>query len=139
MKWFSVFVLFISSPLYAIPVVPNFTQGTSSSTTRTTTNISESIRTIEFSGSTYSVSGSGVAADGNISPSYTDLQTTLNGETYTWKQVDLNNKANFSLNQNGAAFQFTEVYKQPSVSRITDLTRQITSESVTDTTTVFSQ
>lgn len=139
MKWSSVFVLFISSPLYAIPVVPNFTQGTSSSTTRTTTNISESIRTIEFSGSTYSVSGSGVAADGNISPSYTDLQTTLNGETYTWKQVDLNNKANFSLNQNGAAFQFTEVYKQPSVSRITDLTRQITSESVTDTTTVFSQ
>lgn len=139
MKWFSVFVLFISCPLYAIPVVPNFTQGTSSSTTRTTTNISESIRTIEFSGSTYSVSGSGVAADGKISPSYTDLQTTLNGETYTWKQVDLNNKANFTLNQNGAAFQFTEVYKQPSVSRITDLTRQITSESVTDTTTVFSQ
>lgn len=139
MKWLSVFVLFISNPLYAIPVVPNFTQGTSSSTTRTTTNISESIRTIEFSGSTYSVSGSGVTADGNISPSYTDLQTTLNGETYTWKQVDLNNKANFSLNQNGAAFQFTEVYKQPSVSRITDLTRQITSESVTDTTTVFSQ
>jgi len=139
MKWFSVCVLFISNPLYAIPVVPNFTQGTSSSTTRTTTNISESIRTIEFSGSTYSVSGSGVTADGNISPSYTDLQTTLNGETYTWKQVDLNNKANFSLNQNGAAFQFTEVYKQPSVSRITDLTRQITSESVTDTTTVFSQ
>ena len=94
---------------------------------------------VEFSGSTYSVSGSGVTADGNINPSYTDLQTTLNGQDYTWKQVDLNTRPNWNLNQNGASFQFTEVYKQPSVSRITDLTRQITSESVTETTTVFSQ
>ena len=139
MKWLGLLILFISKPLYAIPVVPNFTQGTSSSTTRTTTNITESIRTVEFTGSTYSVSGSGVTADGNINPGYTNLQTTLNGQDYTWKQVDLNTRPNFTLNQDGASFQFTEVYKQPSVSRITDLTRQITSESVTETTTVFSQ
>tara|TARA_R100000388_G_C7194286_1_gene135084 strand:- start:119 stop:538 length:420 start_codon:yes stop_codon:yes gene_type:complete len=139
MKWLGLLVLLISNPLYAIPVVPNFSQGTSSSTTRTTTNITESIRTIEYAGSTYSVSGSGVTADGNINPSYTDLQTTLNGQDYTWKQVDLNTRPNWNLNQNGASFQFTEVYKQPSVSRITDLTRTIQSESVTETTTVFSQ
>ena len=139
MKWLGLLVLLISNPLYAIPVVPNFSQGTSTSTTRTTTNITEQIKTIEFSGSTYSVSGSGVTADGNINPSYTDLQTTLNGQDYTWKQVDLNTRPNWNLNQNGASFQFTEVIKQPSVSRITDLTRTIQSESVTETTTVFSQ
>ena len=139
MKWLGLLVLLISNPLYAIPVVPNFSQGTSTSTTRTPTNITEQIKTVEFSGSTYSVSGSGVTADGNINPSYTDLQTTLNGQDYTWKQVDLNTRPNFTLNQDGASFQFTEVYKQPSVSRITDLTRQITSESVTETTRVFSQ
>lgn len=139
MKWLGLLVLLISNPLYAIPVVPNFSQGSSSSTTRTITNIEERIKTIEFSGSTYSVSGSGVTADGNINPSYTDLQTTLNGQDYTWKQVDLNTRPNWNLNQNGASFQFTEVYKQPSVSRITDLTRTIQSESVTETTTVFSQ
>ena len=139
MKWLGLLVLLISNPLYAIPVVPNFSQGTSTSTTRTTTNIEERIKTIEFSGSTYSVSGSGVTADGNINPSYTNLQTTLNGQDYTWKQVDLNTRPNWNLKQNGASFQFTEVYKQPSVSRITDLTRTIQSESVTETTTVFSQ
>jgi len=139
MKWLGLLVLLISNPLYAIPVVPNFSQGSSFSTTRTTTNIEERIKTIEFSGSTYSVSGSGVTADGNINPSYTNLQTTLNGQDYTWKQVDLNTRPNWNLNQNGASFQFTEVYKQPSVSRITDLTRTIQSESVTETTTVFSQ
>jgi len=139
MKWLGLLVLLLSNPLYAIPVVPNFSQGTSTSTTRTITNIEERIKTIEFSGSTYSVSGSGVTADGNINPSYTDLQTTLNGQDYTWKQVDLNTRPNWNLNQNGASFQFTEVYKQPSVSRIIDVTRQISSESVTETTTVFSQ
>ena len=139
MKWLGLLILFVSNPLYAIPVVPNFSQGSSFSTTRTTTNITETVRTTEFSGSTYSVTGSGVTADGNINPSYTDLETTLNNEKYTWKQVDLDSRPNWNLNQNGASFQFTEVYKQPSVSRITDLTRQITSESVTETTTVFSQ
>ena len=139
MKWLGLLVLLLSNPLYAIPVVPNFSQGPSTSTTRTITNIEERIKTIEFSGSTYSVSGSGVTADGNINPSYTDLQTTLNGQDYTWKQVDLNTRPNWNLNQNGASFQFTEVYKQPSVSRIIDVTRQISSESVTETTTVFSQ
>ena len=79
-----------------MPVVPNFTQGSASSTTRTTTNISETIRTIEFSGSTYSVSGAGVTTDGDaINPKYTDLQQTLNGETYTWQQVDLNSRPNY--------------------------------------------
>ena len=139
MKWLGLIVLSISNPLYAIPVVPNFTQGTSTSTTRTITNITEQIKTIEFSGSTYSISGSGVTADGNINPSYTNLETTLNGQDYTWKQVDLNTRPNWTLNSNGNSFQFTEVIKQPSVSRITDLTRTIQSESVTETTQVFSQ
>ena len=139
MKWLGLLVLLISNPLYAIPVVPNFSQGTSTSTTRTTTNITEQIKTVEFSGSTYSVSGSGVTADGNINPGYTNLQTTLNGQDYTWKQVDLNTRPNWTLTTNGGSFQFTEVYKQPSVSRITDLSRTIQSESVTETTTVFSQ
>ena len=139
MKWLGLLILFVSNPLYAIPVVPNFSQGSSFSTTRTTTNITEQVKTVEFSGSTYSVTGSGVTADGNINPSYTDLETTLNGDKYTWKQIDLNKRPNWNLHSNGQSFQFTEVYKQPSVSRITDLTRQITSESVTETTTVFSQ
>ena len=139
MKWLGLLVLLLSNPLYAIPVVPNFSQGTSSSTTRTTTNITEQIKTIEFSGSTYSISGSGVTADGNINPGYTNLQTTLNGQDYTWKQVDLNTRPNWTLHSNGNSFQFTEVIKQPSVSRITDLTRTIQSESVTETTQVFSQ
>ena len=84
MKWLGLLILFVSNPLYAIPVVPNFSQGSSFSTTRTTTNITEQVKTVEFSGSTYSVTGSGVTADGNINPSYTDLETTLNCYKFSW-------------------------------------------------------
>ena len=61
MKWLFFFVLFISNPCFAVPVIPNFTQGSSTSRTETSTNITESIRTTEYnSGYLYSVTGSGV-------------------------------------------------------------------------------
>ena len=141
MKWLFLTILLISKPIYAITVVPNFTTGQSSSTTRTQTNITETIRTTDFnSGFTYSVSGAGVSAAGDsISPSNATVQQTINGTTYTWTGADLTTKANWQLTTQGGAFQFTEVYQQPSMSRITDLTRTIQSESVTETTTIFSQ
>ena len=141
MKWLFLTILLISKPIYAIPVVPNFTTGQSSSTTRTQTNITETIRTTDFnSGFTYSVSGAGVTATGDsISPSNATVQQTINGTTYTWTGADLKTKPNWQLTTQGGAFQFTEVYQQPSMSRITDLTRTIQSESVTETTTIFSQ
>ena len=52
------FVLLISSPVYAVPVVPNFQTGSSVSRTETPTIISEQIRTTHYSGFQYSVSGS---------------------------------------------------------------------------------
>ena len=51
----------ISTPCYAVPVIPNFTQGSSTSRTETTTNITETLRTTEYnSGYLYSVTGSGI-------------------------------------------------------------------------------
>ena len=59
------FVFLISSPVYAVPIVPNFSQGSSTSRTETTTNITETIRTTNYGGFQYSVSGSGIQMDGN--------------------------------------------------------------------------
>jgi trimethylamine:corrinoid methyltransferase-like protein len=135
------FVLFISSPVYAVPVVPNFTQGSSSSRTETTTNITETIRTTNYnSGYTYSVTGSGIKHDGKtISAPNATVTETINGTTYTWTGLDLGEKPNWSLKKSGDAFQFTEVYTPPGLESVSDVTRTIQSESVTDTTTIFSQ
>ena len=85
------FVFLISSPVYAVPVVPSFTQGSSSSRTETTTNITESIRTSNYnSGYTYSVTGSGIEHDGTtISAPNATVTETINGTTYTWTGLDL--------------------------------------------------
>ena len=135
------FVFLISSPVYAVPVVPNFTQGSSTSRTETTTNITESIRTTEYnSGFLYSVTGSGVEHDGSsISPPVTSVNEAVNGTTYTWTNLDLEQKPNWTQTNPGDAFQFTEVYRPAGLQSVTDITRTIESTSVTDTTTIFSQ
>ena len=135
------FVLFISSPIYAVPVVPSFTQGSSSSRTETTTNITETIKTTNYnSGYTYSVTGSGVSHDGTtISAPNATVNETVNGTTYTWTGLDLGEKPNWTQTVQGDAFQFTEVYTPQGLESVSDVTRTIQSESVTDTTTIFSQ
>ena len=135
------FVFLISSPVYAVPIVPNFTPGSSSSRTETTTNNTETIRTSNYnSGYTYSVTGSGIKHDGKtISAPNATVTESINGTTYTWTGLDLGEKPNWSLKKPGDAFQFTEVYTPPGLQSVTDVTRTIQSESVTDTTTIFSQ
>ena len=130
--------------IYALPananIVPNFTTGTMSSTTNTQTTITESITSKDYkTGYEYTVTGTGISADGDISPDAVNVTGTVGGQSYTWKGADLTTKPNWQLTTQGGAFQFTEVYQQPSMSRITDLTRTIQSESVTETTTIFSQ
>ena len=133
------FVFLISSPVYAVPVVPNFSQGSSTSRTETITSVTENIRTTEYGGFQYSVSGSGIQMDGtSITPPVTTTNQNINGTTYTWTDLDLNQKPNWTLKNQGA-FQFVETYKPSGVQSITDVTRTIESQSVTDTTTIFSQ
>ena len=141
MRRLLLFGFIFSVPCYAVPVIPNFTQGSSTSRTETTTNITETIRTTEYnSGFTYSVTGSGVQHDGSsMSPPVTSVDESINGTTYTWKGLNLDQSPNWTQTNQGDAFQFTEVYQGPSLESVTDITRTIQSTSVTDTTTIFSQ
>ena len=133
-------------PSYAQPVTPNFTTGTMSSTTNTTTSISESIVSTDYFGNSYeySVTGTGISTDGGVAPNTTDVSATVNGQQYTYTGLDLStgNKPVFTLTNptSGAAFQYSESYRGPGgVSNITTITRSITSESVVTSQSVFSQ
>jgi hypothetical protein len=138
--------LFFGIPSYAQPVTPNFTTGTMSSTTNTTTSISETITSTDYFGNSYeySVTGTGISTDGGVAPNTTNVTRTINGETQTYTGLDLStgNKPVFTLTSptSGAAFQYSESYRGPGgVSNITTITRQIESESVVTSTSVFSQ
>ena len=129
----------ISAPCYAVPIVPNFTQGSSTSRTETTTNITESIRTTEYnSGFLYSVTGSGIQHDGSsITPAATSVSETINGTTHTWQGLNLDQRPNWTQSNQGDAFQFTETYSAPGLQNVTTINRTIETESVVTTTSVF--
>ena len=125
----------------AVPVVPNFTQGSMTSTTETTSTVTETINSMSYdTGYQYVITGTNIEHDGNTisSPSTTGNSNTLNGVTSTWTGLDLNNKPNFTITNPGGAFQFTESYSGPGLSNHTIIQRETTIQSVTNTTSVFS-
>ena len=125
----------------SVPVVPNFTQGSMTSTTETTSTVSETINSMDYStGYQYVITGTNIEHDGNTisSPSTTGNSNTLNGVTSTWTGLDLDNKPNFTLTTPGDAFQFTESYSGPGLSNHTIIQRTTTIQSVTNTTSTFS-
>ena len=125
----------------SVPVVPNFTQGSMTSTTGTTSTVTETINSMSYdTGYQYVITGTNIEHDGNTisSPSTTGNSNTLNGVTSTWTGLDLDNKPNFTITNPGGAFQFTESYSGPGLSNHTIIQRTTEIQSVTNTTSVFS-
>ena len=128
----------------AVPVVPNFTQGSMTSNTTTTSTVTETINSMDYNtGWQYVVTGTNVQADGNLVPtgtgSTTNTSVTLDGVTSQWNGLNLNQRPNFTMTTPGAAFQFTESYQGPGLSNHTIIQRTTTIQSVTDTTSTFTQ
>ena len=128
----------------AVPVVPNFTQGSMTSHTETTSTVTETINSMDYNtGWQYVVTGTNVESSGNLTPtgegSINATQVTLDGVTSTWNGLNLTDRPDFSIVTPGAAFQFTESYQGPGLSNHTIIQRTTTINSVTDTTSTFTQ
>tara|TARA_R100000742_G_C4206646_1_gene34200 strand:+ start:138 stop:578 length:441 start_codon:yes stop_codon:yes gene_type:complete len=128
----------------AVPVVPNFTQGSMTSHTETTSTVTETINSMDYNtGWQYVVTGTNVEANGNLTPTGTgsinNTSVTLDGVTSTWNGLNLNNRPEYQMTTPGAAFQFTESYQGPGLSNQTIIQRTTTINSVTDTTSTFTQ
>ena len=137
-KLFLMAILLGSPAAQAVPVVPNFTQGSMTSHTETTSTITETINSMDYStGYQYSATGSGVTASGNLSPGTGSTSVTINGVTSTW--TGATSKPTFTQTTPGAAFQFTETYKGPGLQNHTIRHRTTEVTSVTDTTSIFQQ
>ena len=129
---------FILAPAQAVPVVPNFTQGSMTSHTETTSKVTETINSMDYNtGYQYSVTGSGVTASGNLTPGTGTNNVTIDGVTSSWTGVT--SKPTFTQTTPGASFQFTETYQGPGLSQQTIIQRTTEVTSVTDTTSIFSQ
>ena len=123
----------------AVPVVPNFTQGSMTSHTETTQKITETINSMDYNtGYQYSATGSGIkAVDGNLSPTTGSTNVTINGVNSSWQGVT--STPQFVQTNPGDAFQFTETYSGPGLSNHTIIQRETEVQSITDTTSIFQQ
>ena len=138
-----VYVLAIARTATAVPVVPNFTQGAMTSTTETTSTVTETINSMNYdTGYQYIITGTNVQMDGtSLSPTANiTTENTIEGVTSTWTGLDLNTKPNFTLTTpNGVgSFQFTESYSGPGLKTQTIIQRTTEIQSVTNTTSQFS-
>jgi hypothetical protein len=140
-RWSAIAVVGASAtlaPALAVPVVPNFSQGSMTSHTETTSKVTETINSMDYNtGYQYSATGSGVSASGNLSPGMGSNNVTINGVTSSWTGVTA--KPTFTQTSPGAAFQFTETYSGPGLSNHTIIQRETEVTSITDTTSIFSQ
>ena len=126
------------APAQAVPVVPNFTQGSMTSHTETTSKVTETINSMDYNtGYQYSVTGSGISASGSLSPGTGTNNVTIDGVTSSW--TGINSRPTFTQTTPGAAFQFTETYQGPGLSQQTIIQRVTEVTSVTDTTSIFQQ
>ena len=130
---------------YAVPVVPNFTQGSMTSHTETTSNVTETINSVDYrTGWEYTVTGSGISNNGErLNPTVNTSTVTINptadgtGEvtgavTSSFDSLDLSNASQFTISTPGQAFQFSQTYSGPGMTNQTIIQRVTTIQSVTD-------
>ena len=136
----------------AVPVVPNFTQGSMTSVTETSSKVTETINSVDYrTGWEYSVTGVGISNNGEaLNPSVNTSTVTINpsadgtGEvtgavTSYFDSLDLSNQSQFTISNPGDAFQFTQSYSGPGMTNQTIIQRLTEVESVTSTTSTFTQ
>ena len=123
----------------AVPVVPNFTQGSMTTRTETKQTINETINSMDYStGYQYSVTGTNVkTTSGQINLPTTQTNNTIDGVTSTW--TGLQGSETWIQANPGEAFQFTETYQGPGLQNQTIIQRETLVESITESTSIFSQ
>ena len=127
----------MGSAANAVPVVPNFQQGSMTSHTETESTVTETINSIDYrTGWEYSVTGTGVSNNGeplnpNVNTSTVTISPSVgsNGDMVTGSvtsshdALDFSSQSNFTQTTPGAAFQFTQSYQGPGLTNQTLIQR----------------
>ena len=157
MKRYILLLLLLGSgtAVKAVPVVPNFTQGSMTTHTETNSTVTETINSIDYrTGWEYSVTGVGVENNGSpLNPNVNSSSVTITPSTgstggtdgatgvltSSFDSLDMDSAGSYTIETPGAAFQFSQTYQGPGMTNQTLIQRVTTIESVTDTTSTFTQ
>ena len=134
------FFIFLSVPAQAVPVIPGFNSGSTTSRTESKQNTTELIESWSYStGYEYSVGGTNLNIQGDLLPTtVTTGSHVVDGVTTTHHGIDLNSKPTVTMHTQGAATNLIESYHGPGLKSFTRINRDIITESVTETMSTFS-
>jgi hypothetical protein len=141
---FIVGLLFVfNAPVYAAPVIPNFQQGVLQNHTETSSVVQETIKSFDFRNG-YQLTTGGV----NVSPSnttniaptgYTTNTQTIQGVTTSITNPTYTAKPEYSIDNAGQSWSYFETLETGGLVNFTQIDRTTTIESVSDSTSTFSQ
>ena len=134
-------IAFIFPSAQAVPVIPSFNSGSTTARTESKQNTTELIEQWTYStGYEYSVGGTNLKIEGNILPKTVTTGThVVDGVTTTHHGIDLNTKPTVTMHTQGASTNLLESYHGPGLKSFTKITRDIITESVTETMSTFTQ
>ena len=126
----------------AVPVVPQFRTGSSTTSSTSESIINETITSHQYrTGYSYSASGHNIKSEtGYINPTPTTTnEQTVGGVNFSWTSPNLEAIPRWSIYTDGAAFSLQETLITPGLDTVTTITRTINSSTTTETTTTFGQ
>jgi len=126
----------------AVPVVPQFRTGSSTTSSTSESIINETITSHQYrTGYSYSASGHNIKSEtGYINPTATTTnEQTVGGVNFNWTSPNLEAIPRWSISNDGAAFSLQETLITPGLDTVTTITRQINTSTTTETTTTFGQ
>ena len=134
-------IAFISIPAQAVPVINSFNSGSTNAKTTSKQNTTELIESWTYStGYEYTINGTNLSITGNMTTKTISTGThTVDGVTTTHHGIDLNSKPTVTMHTQGAATQMLESYQGPGLKSFTRISRDIITESVTETMSTFTQ
>ena len=137
-------LLLLPARTIAVPIVPQFRSGSSSTSSTTESVINETITSHQYrTGYSYSASGNNIeSADTNkyINPTATKLtEQTVGGVNFSWTSPNLEAVPRWTIVNPGGAFSLQETLITPGLDTVTTITRTINTSTTTETTTTFGQ
>ena len=137
-------LLLLSARTIAVPIVPQFRSGSSSTSSTTESVINETITSHQYrTGYSYSASGHNIeSADTNkyINPTATTLtEQTVGGVNFSWTSPNLEAVPRWTIVNPAGAFSLQETLITPGLDTVTTITRTINTSTTTETTTTFGQ
>ncbi len=138
------FLLLLLLPIraLAVPVVPQFRSGSSTTSSTSESIINETITSHQYrTGYSYAASGHNIKSEtGYINPTPTTTnEQTVGGVNFSWTSPNLEAIPRWSINTDGAAFSIQETLITPGLDTITNISRTIQTSTTTETTTTFGQ